>query len=214
MKKLNGLVSKDPRLKKVYDWAKERYQELDLPQHNWEHVMRDLYRSLLIADSEPGVDYSILVPAVLLHDVGYQDANHRQHHTESAKIAQNLLPGLGYSKDEIGKISAAISSHGGDSEPESLEAKILFDADQLEKSGIGGIFTLYRVQYELEIPLRDFINLVRNKIKKIKEQGFYTLKAKELCGQGLDEYLDHFDRVEEGLLKRPDFLVCEKDLWD
>lgn len=70
MKKLDYFIKKDPRIKRVYDYAKEKYNKANLTQHNFEHILRVLYRVLLIAETEKDVDYNILIPATLLHDIG------------------------------------------------------------------------------------------------------------------------------------------------
>ena len=52
MEKLDYFIKKDSRIKKVYNYAKERYNKVNLPQHNLEHVLRDLYRALIISEIE------------------------------------------------------------------------------------------------------------------------------------------------------------------
>lgn len=50
MKKLTELVDQDPRIKEVYDYARKKYEKANLAQHNFEHVIRDLFRALVIAE--------------------------------------------------------------------------------------------------------------------------------------------------------------------
>ena len=210
MKKLSYFLQKDPRIKAVWKFAKQKYQEANLPQHNWEHILRDLYRALVIAEAEKGVDFKILIPAVLLHDIGVTEGEYSQHEEIGSKIAKRMLPKFGYSPREIKEIVHCIQSHGGKVKPTSIEAMILFDADRLEKAGAGGLFALYRVQQELGIPLEVWIERAIRRVKKFRREGFYTKKAKEICGDGFKETLEHLEKVQRGLQRRKDFLITEE----
>lgn len=67
------------------------------------------------------VDYDILIPLVLLHDVGYSkvpkgsnpfDLDIRKFHSEEgAKIAEEILEELNYPKDKINEIKRLILKH-------------------------------------------------------------------------------------------------------
>ena len=70
---------------------------------------------------ESEVDYDILIPVVLLHDVGYSkvpkgsnpfDLDIRKFHSEEgAKIAEEILTELNYPKDKINEIKRLILKH-------------------------------------------------------------------------------------------------------
>ena len=70
---------------------------------------------------ESEVDYDILIPVVLLHDVGYSkvpkgsnpfDLDIRKFHSEEgAKIAEEILEELDYPKDKINEIKRLILKH-------------------------------------------------------------------------------------------------------
>jgi len=42
MQKLNFFIEKDPRIQRIYDYAKEKYLKANMPQHNWEHILHDI----------------------------------------------------------------------------------------------------------------------------------------------------------------------------
>lgn len=214
MKKLDYFIEKDPRIKKVYDYAKEKYNKINLQQHNFEHVLRDLYRSFIIAETEKDINYSILIPAVLLHDIGGTVGKYQNHEEIGVLIIKRDLPKLGYSKKEIKKISHCIESHDGKIKSEIIEAKILFDADRLEKSGIGGVFSFYRVQQESKHPINKWIESGIIRYQEFIKEGFYTKKAKEISKNGFQERIKHFDEAMKSLKERKDFLISEKDLWE
>ncbi len=214
VKKLDYFVEKDPRIKKVYDYAKEKYDKANLPQHNLEHVLRDLYRALIIAEIENDINYFILIPAVLLHDIGGTESKHENHKEAGVSIIKRDIPKLGYSKKEIEKIAHCIESHDGKIEPETIEAKILFDADRLEKSGISGVFSFYKAQQESTTPMDKWIERGIIRTQKFIKEGFYTKKAKEISKNGFLECIKHFNEVIKSLKERKDFLISEEDLWE
>lgn len=214
MTKLNYFIKKDPRIAKVYNYSKEKYNKANLAQHNWEHILRDLYRSLVIAKTEKDVSYNILIPSVLLHDIGATEDEYEKHEDVGPLIIKRDLPKFGYIKEEIGRIAHCVESHNKKIKPEIIEAKILFDADRLEKCGIGGIFSFYRFQQESKMPLDILIQTRIERAQKFIEEEFYTEKAREICGDGFRERIKHFKEVIKSLRKRKDFLISEKDLWE
>lgn len=214
MKKLDYFVKKDLRIKKIYDYAKEKYNKANLPQHNLEHILRDLYRALIIAETEKEVNYFILIPAVLLHDIGGTEGKHQNHEETGALIIKRDLPKFEYSEKEIEKIAHCVESHDGKIKPETIEAKILFDADRLEKSGIGGVFSFYKAQQESTTPMDQWIERGIIRTQKFIKEGFYTKKAKEISKNGFQEYIKHFNEAMKSLKERKDFLIFEKDLWE
>lgn len=214
MKKLNYYIGKDPRIIKVYKYAKEGYSKANLQQHNFSHVLRCLYRALLIGESEKNVKYEILIPAVLLHDIGFSEGAKEKHAEVSAEVAERELPDFGYGNSEIIEIVHCILSHEDRDMAKTLEAKILIDSDMLEKSGIGGAYTLYRYQQESGISISELIPRIKKKMRRNIEKGFFTAKAKDISGDGFQEYINHLENVEKSLDTRTDFLVTEEDLLD
>lgn len=113
--------------------------------HNIEHVTRVYNLALRLAAGED-VDLDVIKIAILLHDIGgikeLKDPSGKTDHAiESAKLAKPFLKRLGLPKDKIKHILNCIISHRYRSErkPETLEAKIVFDADKLETVGAIGI---------------------------------------------------------------------------
>lgn len=220
MEKLNYFIKKDLRIKKVYDYVKEGYNKANLTQHNFEHILRVLYRALLIADAEKDVDYSILIPAALLHDIGITEKGYKEHERNGPPIIRRDLIKFGYSKEEIEEICHCVETHktmsveGKIYEPKTKEAKVINDADTLEKSGLTSTFFAGRVQYELGMPIDEFVNrVIKLREEKVKS-GFYTKKAEEIDNDGLKERLELFKKMNEELKTRKDFLVNENDLWE
>ncbi len=112
--------------------------------HDKEHVYRVLYNAMIIAKTERDVNYDILIGACLLHDIGRQEqfADPSLCHAEvGAEKACRFLTEQGFSNDYARQVSRCILAHRfrKNRSPESLEARILFDADKLDVVGAMGI---------------------------------------------------------------------------
>jgi len=218
MKKLNYFIKKDSRIKKVYDFAKQRFQKLGSLHYSFEHTLRVLCRVLIIAETEENVNYTILIPSVILHDIGETVEGEGHHIEKGIPLIKEILQKFNYSDEEIFKIVDCIKKHGGLSVenpimPETVEEKILWDSDLLEKSGIAGAFSSYAVQLEGKKPIEIF---AENRAKEIKNKlnSFFTKKAKEIDNNGMRKLVEHFERVAKNCKERKDWTIKEEDLWD
>lgn len=86
--------------------------------------------ALELAEKEKA-DKEVVEISAWLHDIGSIMGDYKNHHETSARIAEELLTKLNYSKDKIEKVKAYILSHRGSipMHKESKEAQILADAD-------------------------------------------------------------------------------------
>lgn len=90
------------------------------------------------------MDGDLLIAACLLHDIGRPEQYENPalcHAAVGAEKAHTFLKANGYSEDFAGRAADCIRSHRyrADRPPQSIEAKILFDADKLEAAGTLGI---------------------------------------------------------------------------
>jgi uncharacterized protein len=112
--------------------------------HGPDHSERVLQNALALG-RELGARLDILAPAALLHDIGRRAESRSKgqvcHAETGADLAASILRRLGYSEDDQAAICHCIRAHRfrGRTEPESLEAQILFDADKLDSIGAVGI---------------------------------------------------------------------------
>jgi len=214
---LDGHVQKDPRILAVYLEARRRYNATARAHHNFTHVMRDLHRALLIAEDEDSVNYSVLIPSVLLHDVGFctPDFKKEGHDAAGARLAGEMLPPLAYEDKEVSAIAHCIRAHKGHAElPQTLEAKILYDADVLEKAGL--VFLLFggKIIGEFEETLEYFLEREIHHRTRELARGLFTRKGKELDGGRLEKVLSLFSQIQtEVTQERPDYRVSEQTLW-
>ena len=126
--------------------------------HDREHVYRVLYLALDIAETEPSADRDVLIAAALLHDVGRpeQQADQRLDHAlVGAEKAEAFLRSRGYGEGFIARVCECIRCHRfrRSRPPESIEAKILFDADKLDVCGATGIARTLQYGGSLGCPL-------------------------------------------------------------
>jgi uncharacterized protein len=128
-----------------------RWYPQDDPVHGFDHILRVLHLAERLAQAE-GADLEIVRAAALLHDAAEQGdstndpfrtgAQHRlAHQHTSAEIAAAVLSAEGWTQERIGAVQHAIRAHRfrDDREPpNSVEARVLFDADKLDAIGAIG----------------------------------------------------------------------------
>lgn len=121
----------------------------DDPVHGFDHVLRVLYLAEQLAAAE-GADREIVRTAVLLHDAESPETGRQppvagkrsSHHLDSAEFARHQLEKEGWSEDRISAVEHCIRAHRFRDEreqPQTLEARVLFDADKLDAIGAVGV---------------------------------------------------------------------------
>jgi len=127
-----------PTVEQAQAW----YPDYD-PVHGFDHILRVLRMAERIAKAEVA-DLEIVRAAALLHDAsgaetGGEKRSEHQHH--SAEFAKEVLEAEGWPLERIAAVQHCIRAHRfrGDEVPQSLEAKILFDADKLDVIGAFGV---------------------------------------------------------------------------
>jgi uncharacterized protein len=112
--------------------------------HDWEHTLR-VYRLCEKIGAAEGADMESLLIAACLHDIGrcYQDASNGKvcHAEKGEAIASELIQPMTIPAEKKKNILHCIRSHRfrGDRQPETREAKVLFDADKLDAIGAVGV---------------------------------------------------------------------------
>jgi uncharacterized protein len=117
--------------------------------HDFEHVMRVLKNATRTARKEKA-NIRMITAAVLLHDiVSYPkpDPRSKNSSSESAEESRKILKKYHFSQDEIVIISDAIRDHSFSrgTTSQTLEGKILQDADRLDALGAIGIARTFSV---------------------------------------------------------------------
>ena len=121
----------------------------------------------------PEADAEIVLPALLLHDVGWRSVPEekqllsfgpnmrypelrRQHETEGVRIATEILQTLGYDWVQIKQITAIIDGHDTRKESLSLNDSLVKDADKLWRYTPFGLATVsawfgYTINEQLDL---------------------------------------------------------------
>lgn len=191
--------------------------QLSYAAHDFDHVMRVYNTCLVIAENETNIDFQVLVPAIFLHDIARakedEDCSGRTDHAIlGAEMSEVILKDLGYESDQIEKIKHCILTHRYRSgfHPQTIEAKILFDADKLDVIGAVGVARSFMLAGKhgerlfIDDNLDEYVTMnigdngrVKDvskhssniefelKLKKIPEK-LYTEKAKELAGERIN----------------------------
>jgi uncharacterized protein len=107
--------------------------------HDFDHVLRVVVMADRIARAE-GADRDIVQTAALLHDIGL-DEGRAGHETSAARRATEILCEQGYAEVFCAAVAHAIEAHRFRSgpTPQTLEARVLFDADKLDAIGAVGV---------------------------------------------------------------------------
>jgi uncharacterized protein len=114
--------------------------------HDYDHLVRVMALADTLQADEGG-DLPTIWAAVTLHDIG-QERERRgggDHALIGAELAAELLTHTPFPQHAIPVVQQAIREHRmtGDAPPQSLEGRILYDADKLDSLGAIGIGRLY-----------------------------------------------------------------------
>ena len=135
--------------------AKELYPAQD-PAHDFLHVCRVVRNAIHLARIE-GADLNIVLPAGYFHDyvnLAKDDPKRKQASTMSAVAALDYLSKVDYPNQFLGGIEHAIAAHSFSAQirPESIEAKVIQDADRLDALGAIGIARCFSTAARLGTP--------------------------------------------------------------
>lgn len=126
--------------------------------HDPQHIYRVLKIAMDIAQHEPDADREQVIIACLLHDIGRKaqlDNPSLCHAEVGGEMAYSFLLQEGVPVSMAGSIRSAIRTHRfrGKQAPDSIEAKILFDADTIDVAGAIGIARSLQYEGNRNIPL-------------------------------------------------------------
>ncbi len=191
--------------------------------HDWEHTER-VYRLCMHIGSVESADLEVLAVAALLHDIGRSIQDKAKgslcHAEQGAKMAADILKEFPLPEDKKKNIIHSILCHRfrNDHHPETVEAKVLFDADKLDAIGAVGIARAYLFAGEvgavLHNPDMDPLHAkpytrndtgyreYRVKLSKIKDR-MLTGEGRKMALERhafMEEFFERFVREHEGIL--------------
>lgn len=141
----------NPIYQKIFDRAKPFLRT----RKNLIHTKIVLRYALKLLEEEKG-DEGVVIPATLLHDVGWKALPEhlqitafgpnpsnpklvRVHELEGAKIARSILAGVHYSPKKVEEICRIVRGHDSRKRPISQNDRIVKDADKLYRYSRKGL---------------------------------------------------------------------------
>jgi len=126
------------------------------PAHDFEHVMR-VYNNAKKISKQEKANQKLVLSAALLHDiVSYPKSSKRSKFSsiDSAKKSKLILKKYDFTTEEIIIVFDAIADHSFSQNkiPQTLEGKILQDADRLDALGSIGIARVFATSGSLNRP--------------------------------------------------------------
>ena len=153
--------------------------------HDADHSLRVFRNAMHIASSYPEADPDLISLASLLHDVD----DHKLFHTENNSHARSFLKDHGVSEDKIEQIITIINSvsfsKNKEKTPDTLEAKIVQDADRLDAMGAIGIARTFAYGGKKGRSLLDSVQHFHDKLLLLKDR-LNTREARDLAEQRHD----------------------------
>lgn len=112
--------------------------------HDFDHTMRVCRNAEMLLEELPDADRDVVRLAAVLHDVARPEEKACRkvcHAARGAEIAAEILEDLHVEKTFADRIVAAVRTHRyrDDNAPQTLEEKIVYDADKLDSLGAAGI---------------------------------------------------------------------------
>ncbi|MCE4628515.1 MAG: HD domain-containing protein [Desulfurococcales archaeon] len=162
------------------------------PAHGWPHILRVASWAKRILEAERlTADLMVLYVSILLHDAG-RSSGGSHHAVESARIARSLLPAHGL-QGILGEVEHAVLAHSYSLgvRAETVEAKVLSDADKLDALGAVGIARVFHTGCQLGRGFEDSVSHFYDKILRLPTLMHYPYsrrKAAELAAR-VEEFL-------------------------
>ena len=120
----------------LIEYVKNRLQEPGCYAHDIGHIMR-VYENAKWLHEKEGGDWSVIGPAALLHDIARETEDYMKGKSNHAEEGANVAKELGFN-EQVQNCIRKHSSWTGDS-PNTIEEKIIWDADKLESFGAIGL---------------------------------------------------------------------------
>ena len=166
-------------------------------RNNEVHISLSYAFAKRLLASYPEAESAIILPAILLHDVGWKMVPEedqlkafgpnardkelqRVHESEGARIAGEILESLGYGRKETLEIVAIIEGHDSRLEALSLNDALVKDADKLWRfTPEGAEIDHLRFGMERSRHLEALSGFL--------EKWFFTAEAKQMAREALEE---------------------------
>jgi HD superfamily phosphodiesterase len=182
-------------MKAIYKKIYQRAKPFLNTRANEPHVRVSYQYGLKLLKSEGG-DPGIVIPSILLHDIGWKmipEEDHlkmfgpgldkrlqRIHERKGARMAGQILKEVGYPEKQAKAIVSIIKSHDTSSRPRSLNGRIVKDSDRLWRFSRKG-FTIDRMRFKV-LP-QEYLSYLEKRI----EEWFFTESAREIAREEIQK---------------------------
>ena len=188
------MVKRSRGMKSIYQKMFERAKPFLRTRKNFIHTKIALQYAVKLLKEVKG-DEEVVIPAILLHDVGWKAVPEplqlnafgpnrsnfqaaRLHEVEGAKTAKKILEELRYPSEKVDEICRIIRGHDSRERSISRSDRIVKDADKLFRYSRRG------VAIDLErfhVPRGDYLNYLENCVEK----WFFLSVSRQLASQEL-----------------------------
>jgi len=129
--------------------------------HSFEHVERVLRTAAFLAEQEKA-DLELVQIGALLHDIGWVVG--QPHHENGAELADEILKEMDYPEERREKVVKIVLHHDLDfrDKLETLEERIVWDADKIDILGILGIVRTFHW-----LGKSSFVSVIRGAFEKL-----------------------------------------------
>ncbi|MBR3356311.1 MAG: HD domain-containing protein [Solobacterium sp.] len=150
--------------------------------HDLDHTLRVYRNAVYIADRETQCDREIVMLGALLHDAD----DTKLFRTENNANARGIMKKLGIEENTINMVCEVINgvsfSHNRGRRPETLEGKIVQDADRLDAIGAIGIARTFAFGGEHGRSLQDSVQHFYDKLLLLKDE-MNTETARQMAAE-------------------------------
>lgn len=185
------------------------------PGHDWQHVRRVVATAKRLADDTGrSVDRGVLITAGWLHDIGRgkESRGEIEDHGEwGAEESRRILVDLGVGRERRDAVAHCVRAHrySNDLEPETTEAKLLCDADNLDATGAVGVARVFanagehgETLHDPDLPPEaddsvDGATAINHFYKKILDLEMYTAAGRRVLADReayVESFLERFGR--------------------
>ncbi len=163
--------------------------------YRWQHTLRVSQFGKVIAENE-GADVELVLAACLLHDIAWFDTsaeNSRDHGRIGAENSKQFLETAGFRPKQIENICYSIAAHVDEDNPNTIESKVVSDADNVDRYGP------YRILQWCFSDINDYDSLAAKLSERIQrleqyreENPLYTPTGRQLFAEQLNLQLRFF----------------------
>jgi adenylate cyclase len=176
--------------------------ENELPTYLYYHSVKhtvDVVTEVELIGWAEGLDDDgilLLKTAALFHDAGHT-ISYDEHEYHGCELAKVLLPGFGYSQDEIEKISSIIMATKLPPQPQDIYQKIICDADldYLGRSDMIPVSNALYKELKEQNKIGSFNDWNRLQVKFISGHTYFTKTARSLREVNKQKQIERIKRL-------------------